>query len=535
MMMKRILVGFCVLLSLSATGQNSKEDTNANGKKSFTIDDDNVTFQLASAGSAHGMPGMMDLLGNLYETGRGTKKDYMKAMEWYLKAADKGDADAPYHLGHLYEKGLGVKQNDEKALKWYQKAAERNSESGIKAMKALQRKVDLAKRMEAAKNSTSSAKDNYAKAQNLYAQKDFDNAFKLFQLSGDQGYGLAQSQVGLMYLEGKGVGSDYAVGAEWLEKAADQKVPDAEYMLGVLYLKGEGISQDEKRGLSLVQRAAKHGSEDAKYYLESQKLDKAKKEARKNRANQPSDPYTFAVVIGNEKYKNEAEVPFAQNDAKAFKDYVMITLGVKDESHIKLVENAGLNDLLIAVEWLVESMKKCGEQGKAIFYYAGHGIPNEKDGSAYLLPVDGIGNVPRSGLSLAELYETLGGMQVKSVTVFLDACFSGAKREGGMMNSARGVAIKSKQSSPYGNMVVFTAAQGDETAYPWKEQEHGLFTYYLLKKLDETDGDVTLGELSDYLEKQVRRQSFVNSGKMQTPATLISSNLQGGWRTMKLR
>lgn len=532
--MKRLLICICVMFSLSVVGQTTNGNPNDNDKKVIKLND-KETFEMATVGAKGGMSDMMDLLGTLYEAGRGTEKDYMKAMEWYLKAAEKDYAQAQYHLGQLYEKGLGVKQNDIKALKWYQKAADKGDLDGIAALKAMKRKVDLVKRMEAAKNSTVLAKDNYAKAQNHYAQKDYDNAFKLFQLSGDQGYGLAQSQVGLMYLEGKGVGSDYAVGAEWLEKAADQKVPDAEYMLGVLYQKGEGVSQDEKRGLSLIQRAAKHGSEDAKYYLESQKREKAKKEARKNRANQPSDPYTFAVVIGNEKYKNEAEVPFAQNDAKAFKDYVMNTLGLKDESHIKLVENAGLNDLLIAVEWLVEAMKTSGSEGKAIFYYAGHGIPNEQDGSAYLLPVDGIGNVPRSGLSLAELYETLGGMQVKSVTVFLDACFSGAKREGGMMNSARGVAIKSKHSSPYGNMVVFTAAQGDETAYPWKEQKHGLFTYYLLKKLDETDGDVTLGELSDYLEKQVRRQSFANSGKMQTPATLISSNLQGEWRTMKLR
>lgn len=81
-----------------------------------------------------------------------------------------------------------------------------------------------------------------------------------------------------------------------------------------------------------------------------------------------------------------------------------------------------------------------------------------------------------------------------------------------MLASARGVAIKVKQATPVGNIVVFSAAQGDETAYPYKEKEHGLFTYYLLKKLQETKGNVTLGELSDYIKTQVERQSIVING-----------------------
>lgn len=524
---KLILICLCAMLSFSAFSQQNK-------KKTIKLDDKNL-LKLATYGAKNGLPDMMDLLGMMYEDGRAGKTDYAMAFEWYLKAADKGYASAQYHLGRMYENGWGVKKNDEKAQKWYQKAADGYDEEGIAALKALKHKLDLERRMMSAKSSPFSAEENYAKAQEFNGRKEYEQAFQLFLLSADQGFGPAQSQVGLMYLEGKGIGSDYLIGAEWLMKAADQKVADAEYMLGVLYQKGEGVSQDEKKGLSLIQRAAKRGHEDAKYYLESLNREKVKKETRKQRLNQFSDPNIFAVIIGNEKYKNVAEVPFAENDAKAFKEYVKDILGVYDESHIKYVENGGLNEMLIAVEWLTNAVKRCGGEGKAIFYYAGHGIPDEADGSAYLLPVDGVGNLPRTAYSLSELYETLGAMQVKSVTVFLDACFSGSKREKGMLISARGVAIKSKQSSPYGNMVVFTAAQGDETAYPWKEQKHGVFTYYLLKKLDDSNGEVTLGELSEYLEKQVRRQSFANTGKMQTPMTLISANLNSGWRELRLR
>ena len=65
-----------------------------------------------------------------------------------------------------------------------------------------------------------------------------------------------------------------------------------------------------------------------------------------------------------------------------------------------------------------------------------------------------------------------------------------------MLASARGVAIKVKQTIPVGNMVVFTAAQGDETAYPYKEEEHGLFTYYLLKKLQENLATILRNKLN---------------------------------------
>ena len=172
---------------------------------------------------------------------------------------------------------------------------------------------------------------------------------------------------------------------------------------------------------------------------------------------------------------------------------------------------------------------------KAIFYYAGHGIPDESQKTAYLLPVDGYGSDVTTGYNVDELYATLGRLPSKGITIFLDACFSGAKREGDMLTSARGIAIKVKRSNPTGNMVVFSAAQSDETAYSYDEQQHGMFTYYLLKKLKETKGEITLGELGEYVTTQVKRQSIVLNGKLQTP--IISPSIQVGdsWKSWKLK
>lgn len=103
-----------------------------------------------------------------------------------------------------------------------------------------------------------------------------------------------------------------------------------------------------------------------------------------------------------------------------------------------------------------------------------------------------------------------------------------------MMTSARGVAIKVKQEVPQGNMVVFTAAQGDETAYQYKEKGHGMFTYFLLKKLQETKGEATLGELSEYVTSEVKKASLLNNNKSQTPSVIPAVGF-GNWQTTTLK
>ena len=246
-----------------------------------------------------------------------------------------------------------------------------------------------------------------------------------------------------------------------------------------------------------------------------------------------SNSNTFAIVIANETYNKEANVPYAVNDGNIFKEYCRNCLGIP-EKNIHLITNATLNDIRHEVKWIQDVAEVYKGDAKIIFYYAGHGIPDEKSKNAYLLPTDGYGSDVATGYSLENLYKTFGSLPSKSITVFLDACFSGAKRDGNMLASARGVAIKVKQTIPVGNMVVFTAAQGDETAYPYKEEEHGLFTYYLLKKLQETKGNATLGELGDYIKEQVERQSIVTNGKLQSPSIMATSSIGNEWKNWTL-
>ena len=250
--------------------------------------------------------------------------------------------------------------------------------------------------------------------------------------------------------------------------------------------------------------------------------------------NSSNNANTFAVIIGNEDYQQVSKVQYAKNDAKIFAAYCEKTLGLP-QKNIKLYQDATFGIMLSAVENIQNIAKAFKGDINIIFYYAGHGVPNESTNEAFLLPTDANGSNTAACYPINKLLKELKELNTNSVTVFMDACFSGAQRGEGMLASARGVAIKAKKVEPQGNMVVFSAASADETAYPYKEKGHGLFTYFLLKKLNETKGDVTLGELGDYISEKVAQESVVSNGKSQTPTVTVSQAVSDSWRNCKLR
>lgn len=242
---------------------------------------------------------------------------------------------------------------------------------------------------------------------------------------------------------------------------------------------------------------------------------------------------TFVIAIGNENYSLVPKVAFANNDMNIFAQYCQKTLGIPMQN-IRKYKDATFGSMLSALNDIKEIADAYNGDMNVIFYYAGHGIPNEKDQTAYLLPTDADGKSTEVCFPLARLYKELGELNAKSVIVFMDACFSGAQRGNGMLASARGVAIKAKEQKPMGKLVVLTAASGEETAYPYNEKAHGLFTYFLLKKLNETKGVCSLGELSEYITTNVKRQSIVINRKPQTPAIIFSDSVKDEWMNYKL-
>lgn len=246
------------------------------------------------------------------------------------------------------------------------------------------------------------------------------------------------------------------------------------------------------------------------------------------------DNHTFAVIIGNENYTMVRKVDYAKNDAQVFAEYCQKTLGLP-KRNIRIYEDATYAMMLSAVKDIQDIAKAYNGNINVVYYYAGHGIPDEKEKDAYLLPIDVDGRQTSFCYPVSRLYQELGDMNANSVIVLMDACFSGAVRGDGMLMAARGVAIKAKPTTPNGKMVVMTAASGDETAFPYAEKGHGMFTYFLLKKLRDSKGNCSLGELSDYIKTNVQQQSIVVNRKSQTPTINVASSLENSWKNMKLK
>lgn len=242
----------------------------------------------------------------------------------------------------------------------------------------------------------------------------------------------------------------------------------------------------------------------------------------------------YCVIIANEAYIDVPEVQFASHDGEIFKEYCTKTLGIP-EKQIRMFVNASYTDMKRALNWMDNMASVTGGKAKMVLYYAGHGIPNETDNSAYLIPVDGFPKDITTCFKLSDIYARLGKMPVESVTVFLDACFSGVRRgDGAALIASRGVAVKAKKESLAGKLVVFSAASDDETAFAYQEKGHGMFTYFLLKKLQETKGKVTLGELSKYISSNVMKNSMLENDKLQTPTVSTSSALTNKWENIDL-
>lgn len=138
---------------------------------------------------------------------------------------------------------------------------------------------------------------------------------------------------------------------------------------------------------------------------------------------------TFAVIIANEKYQSVTEVDYAENDGNMFREYCHKTLGVP-EKNIHFVPNATLVNMWAQVDWLESIAKAYDGDASLIFYYAGHGIPDEGTRDAYLLPVDGSGSNVKTGYKLSELYSSLSKFPTRQTVVLLDACFQEPNEQG---------------------------------------------------------------------------------------------------------
>jgi formylglycine-generating enzyme required for sulfatase activity len=245
----------------------------------------------------------------------------------------------------------------------------------------------------------------------------------------------------------------------------------------------------------------------------------------------PVNENGVAVIIGNTNYQSRIpSVDFAGNDADAFRAYVIDVLGYDPENIIDL-RNATKTHIETAFGnyqthegKLWRYLDPNGKSDVTVFY-SGHGVPGLKDRRGYLLPVDANAETPEiNGFSVDTLLNNLGKLKAKSITVFLDTCFSGDSQSGSLVRSTSGITIAPKLPNQSSRMTVITAAQSDQVASWDLKAKHGLFTKHLLdalygeadkKKYGNGDGKVALGEVKVYLDDRMTRAARRQYGRHQ--------------------
>lgn len=245
-----------------------------------------------------------------------------------------------------------------------------------------------------------------------------------------------------------------------------------------------------------------------------------------------------AVVIGAEKNSyGVAPAPYAARDAKVIAEYFRTSLGIRD---VKLctdeeVTGNALSDLFDRRFGRLSNVVVPGETDVFVFY-SGHGIPDtDKEGKqdVFLFPYDARKELVRErGYSLNKLYADLNSLNAKSVTVILDACFSGSSRQTATfrtenISNAKGVRINlaNMSSHPWDtnpNFRVFTSSTGDQTSLGFDMSQSGLFTYFLALGLQgeadaDSDGIIRMDELVDYVTGKVSAEAQKIRGEAQTP------------------
>ena len=233
---------------------------------------------------------------------------------------------------------------------------------------------------------------------------------------------------------------------------------------------------------------------------------------------------TYVLIIANEHYNELVGiVPFAENDGTIFRQYCMQTLGIP-ERQIRMTIDATRNQIIDGLDWVENIAQARKGSAKFIVYYAGHGIPVAE--STHILPTDANPEKINQLLSLNDIYVRLGNMPAHSVTFFIDACFSGTRRNGQpIVHGGRGLVKKANTGAINGNLIIFSAATTEQTAWPYPEKRHGLFTYFLLKALQTTNGTMSYEKLIAYLTEKVSLEASLQN-RSQTPTMQYSEQIE---------
>ena len=372
-----------------------------------------------------------------------------------------------------------------------------------------------------------------------YESGDYATALREWTPLAEQGDADAQTLLGVMYNEGKGVPQDYKTAVKWYTLAAKQGDANAKTNLSNLQKILERTNFFDTQTVTAKKSPPPKSAAEkelAELRREVARLKKENKSKPKQVAKQKpepkvvvtksSKPYVLqfkkvaerpddiAVIIANSNYTKQGKdipnVDPAYNDGENIKKYFMDAKGIREGNIIYLKDATGAqltevfgnerNYKANLFNWVKPN------KSKVYVYYVGHGAPASNDGSAFLVPVDAKSQtIEFSGYPLDNLYRNLGKIKARSVTVILEACFSGVSQAGMLLPRSSGITIVAKASKVPANVKVISAGSADQMASWEKDESQSLFTKYFLRAMSgegdkNKDGKVDDTELQNYLD-----------------------------------
>ena len=222
----------------------------------------------------------------------------------------------------------------------------------------------------------------------------------------------------------------------------------------------------------------------------------------------------IAVILGVERYRSLPDARYAARDAALIRRYAVDAMGVTDDSeHLYLrtdadVTNGELRKLFGESGWL---SRRVSANTDLLVYFAGHGAPDASRSGPFLLPFDADpAFVAETGYALGALYDRLARLPARSITIVLDACFTGETRSRqAIVHGARPAVLSIEHPALVRrNMAVLSAARDVQVAGDLPSARHGLFTYFVARGLRgeadaNADRTISIAELGRFVERGV--------------------------------
>lgn len=371
----------------------------------------------------------------------------------------------------------------------------------------------------------------------------------------------AQFELSQLYREGRGVPQNRAEMMKWLGRAARQGHAEAQFELASALADGAERNVQDAYFWSLL-AAAHGGSEPGKRWmakrddlarrLATREVDQAQAQAvsfkpvtELNRGRMPGDttlaafeiapaldplalkgrskPDAVALIIGVEDYGRLPPAQFAARDARSFRDFAINAMGIP-AARVRLLvdgEARGLDVQKALDNWLAPLVRD-GATDVYVFF-SGHGLASEDGRNLYLLPQDGDRTLlAKSAIDRRAVIESVLKAGAKSLTLFLDTCYSGGTRgDDTLIADARPALLIAKDGEVPAPAALLAAAQGDQLSSSFPQARHGLYSYYLMRGLmgeADSNGDhtITLGEMNGFLQTNIRREAS-RRGRQQSP------------------